>query len=76
MTLPERFERLRQLSAQLYAVTMIGSLEDVSTWHPEIREPYMCLMTDMSREVRDHLQCMVNAMPERSFEERQKRQAS
>jgi hypothetical protein len=58
---PEAFERLRKLSAQLHAVAMVSAEEDFALWHPEIRNPYMWLVTDMSREVRDAVQQIVNA---------------
>ena len=69
---PEVFERLRVLSAQLYAVTIVSATEDFPQWHPEIREPYMCLITDMSREVRDGLQRIIGE-PRNQTEQQAKR---
>jgi hypothetical protein len=39
---------------------MVSATEDFPQWHPEVREPYMCLITDMSREVRDGLQEIIS----------------
>lgn len=63
---PEAFEKLRELSARLYAVTMVSSTEDFPLWHPEVRGPYMHLVTDMSREVRDTVQYMINRSSDRT----------
>lgn len=59
-THPETIERLRILSAQLHAVIMVSAQDQFSMWHPDIREPYMWLVTDMSQEVRDGLQKIVS----------------
>lgn len=75
MKRPEVFERLRVLSAQLYAVTMVSATEDFPQWHPEVREPYMCLITDMSREVRDGLQGIIRDSCDQPEQQEERRRA-
>jgi hypothetical protein len=63
----EDFDKLFKLSSQLYAALMISAEEEFPQWPPEIRNAYMWLLTDISREVRDTLRGIQNTeyMPER-----------